>query len=72
MGMQFGFLLGGTVAVETVFDWPGLGLYAAQSALTADYPAIIALTMLFGVIRMVFNLLADLSYFVLDPRIRQK
>lgn len=71
MGMQFGFLLGGTVAVETVFDWPGLGLYAAQSALTADYPAIIALTLLFGVIRMAFNLLTDVSYFVLDPRIRQ-
>lgn len=71
MGMQFGFLLGGTVAVETVFDFPGLGLYAAQSALTADYPAIVALTLLFGVIRMVFNLLTDISYFILDPRIRQ-
>jgi peptide/nickel transport system permease protein len=71
MGMQFGFLLGGTVAVETVFDWPGLGLYAAQSALTADYPAIVALTLLFGVIRMIFNLLSDICYFVLDPRIRQ-
>lgn len=70
MGMQFGFLLGGTVAVETVFDWPGLGLYAAQSALTADYPAIIALTLLYGVIRMVFNLVTDISYFFLDPRIR--
>ncbi len=71
MGMQFGFLLGGTVAVETVFDFPGLGLYAAQSALTADYPAIMGLTLLFGVIRMLFNLLTDISYFVLDPRIRQ-
>lgn len=70
MGMQFGFLLGGTVAVETVFDWPGLGLYAAQSALTADYPAIIALTLLFGLIRVVFNLVTDISYFLLDPRIR--
>jgi ABC-type dipeptide/oligopeptide/nickel transport system permease component len=69
-GMQFGFLLGGTVAVETVFDWPGLGLYAAQSALTADYPSIIALTLLFGLIRMIFNLLTDISYFLLDPRIR--
>lgn len=71
MGMQFGFLLGGTVVVETVFDWPGLGLYAAQSALTLDYPAIIGVTLLYGVIRMGFNLLTDLSYFVLDPRIRQ-
>jgi len=71
MGMQFAFLLGGTVVVEAVFDWPGLGLYAATAALTMDYPAIIGLTLTFGVIRMVFNLLVDLSYFAIDPRIRQ-
>jgi len=71
MAMQFSFLLGGTVVVETVYDWPGLGLYATQSALTFDYPAIIGLTLLFGIVRMGFNLLTDLSYFALDPRIRQ-
>ena len=71
MGMQFAFLLGGTVVVEAVFDWPGLGLYAATAALTMDYPAIIGVTLTFGVIRMVFNLLVDLSYFAIDPRIRQ-
>lgn len=71
MGMQFAFLLGGTVVVEAVFDWPGLGLYAATAALTMDYPAIIGLTLTFGIIRMVFNLLVDLSYFAIDPRIRQ-
>jgi len=72
MGMQFGFLLGGTVVVEAIFDWPGVGLYAAQAALTLDYPAIIGVTLLFGLIRMSFNLLVDLSYFIIDPRIRQE
>lgn len=71
MGMQFAFLLGGTVVVEAVFDWPGLGLYGAAAALTMDYPAIIGLTLTFGIVRMVFNLLVDMSYFVIDPRIRQ-
>jgi len=70
MGMQFGFLLGGTVVVETVFDWPGIGLYAAQSSLTFDYPAIIGVTLLYGSIRIAFNLLTDISYVILDPRIR--
>lgn len=71
MGMQFAFLLGGTVVVEAVFDWPGLGLYAATAALTMDYPAIIGLTLIFGVIRMGFNLVVDVSYFIIDPRIKQ-
>lgn len=71
MGMQFAFLLGGTVVVEAIFDWPGVGLYAAQSALTLDYPAIIGITLLFGIVRMIFNLLVDASYFFIDPRIRQ-
>lgn len=72
MGMQFAFLLGGTVVVEAIFDWPGVGLYAAQSALTLDYPAIIGITLLFGIVRMIFNLLVDVSYFFIDPRIRQE
>ncbi len=71
MGMQFAFLLGGTVVVESIFDWPGVGLYASQSALTMDYPAIIGITILFGIVRMVFNLIVDVSYFFIDPRIRQ-
>lgn len=71
MGMQFAFLLGGTVVVETVFDWPGLGLYASKAALTSDYPAITGVTLLFGVVRMLFNLMVDVSYFFLNPKIRQ-
>jgi len=71
LGIQFGFLLGGAVVVEAIFDWPGVGLYAAQAALSSDYPAIMGVTLLFGIVRMSVNLVSDLSYFLADPRIRE-
>ncbi len=69
IGMTSGHLLGGAVLVETVFDWPGIGLFAAQSILNVDYAPIIAVTMLVAVTYAVMNLVADILYAVLDPRI---
>lgn len=70
IGLRFGWMLGGTVMVETVFNWPGLGLYAVQAAIFADFNAIMGATLLIGLSFGVANLLVDLLYGFLDPRIR--
>lgn len=70
IGLSFGFSLGGSVLVETVFDWPGIGLYAVNAALTADFEPIMGVTIMVGFIFIVLNLVVDLLYGVLDPRIR--
>jgi len=70
LGLTTGYLLGGTVLVETVFDWPGIGLFASQAILNVDYAPIIAVTMLVSFIYAIMNLIADILYAVLDPRIR--
>lgn len=69
IGMAYSYLLGGTVLVETVFDWPGLGLYAVSGIFTLDYPAIVGVTLVFGFFRVIINLMVDFCYFFLDPRI---
>jgi peptide/nickel transport system permease protein len=70
IGFIIGYSLGGSVVIETVFDWPGVGLYAVNSALALDFQPIMGLTLLVGLIFLVVNLLTDLLYGVLDPRIR--
>ncbi|MBW1712249.1 MAG: ABC transporter permease [Deltaproteobacteria bacterium] len=70
LGLTTGYLLGGTVLVETVFDWPGVGLFASQAILNVDYAPIIGVTMLISFVYVVMNLIADILYAVLDPRIR--
>lgn len=70
-GLQAGAMLTGTVITETVFSWPGLGrasIYALQSR---DYPVVLASIALFTLIFLVINLLVDLAYFLLDPRVRR-
>lgn len=69
-GLQFGHLLGGAILTETVFFWPGVGAYAVRAVTTVDFPAIMGAAMLLAVIYVVVNLLVDLSYTVVDPRIR--
>lgn len=71
-GLQFGFLLGGSVVVEQVFSWPGLGSYLIDSILSRDYPVTQALIFLFSIQFLVVNLLVDLSYGILNPQIRFK
>lgn len=69
-GIQFGYLLGGAVVVETVFAWPGLGRYAVGSITSLDIPAILGVTLMISLIFVIMNLLVDLLYVSLDPRIR--
>jgi len=70
IGLSLGWLLGGSVLVETIFDWPGIGLYAVKSALTLDFMPIMGLTVIYGVLFSLINLLVDVLYAVLDPRLR--
>jgi peptide/nickel transport system permease protein len=71
LGMQFGWLLGGTVLVEVVFSWPGIGGYMYTALRTFDYPAITAVTIAITMGFVLVNLLVDLLYPLLDPRIRR-
>lgn len=70
IGLSFGFSLGGSVLVETVFDWPGIGLYAVNAAVNFDFEPIMGVTLLIGFIFVLLNLGVDLLYGVIDPRIR--
>ncbi|MGG5817421.1 ABC transporter permease [Falsiroseomonas sp. HW251] len=70
IGLYVGWLLGGTVLVETVFDWPGIGLYATRSITTQDFAPIVGVTLVVGAIFISVNLMVDLLYGVLNPKVR--
>lgn len=70
LGVQAGRLLSSAVVVEAVFSWPGLGTLGVQSILNRDYPAVQAVLLLFVVIKVGTNLVADLTYSAVDPRVR--
>ena len=70
LGIVFGFLLGGSILVERIYDWPGIGLYAWNAVTTTDYYAIQGYVLLVGVIYVLLSLAVDLLYSVADPRIR--
>jgi peptide/nickel transport system permease protein len=69
-GIQFGYLLGGTLVVEVVFGWPGIGQYAIGSITTVDVPAIMSVTVVISVFFVLANVLVDVLYGCLDPRVR--
>jgi glutathione transport system permease protein len=69
-GLQFGFLLGGSIVVETVFSWPGLGRLLIDSVSFRDYPVIQAEILLFAFEFILINLLVDILYAVMNPQIR--
>jgi glutathione transport system permease protein len=69
-GLQFGFLLGGSIVIETVFTWPGLGRLLVDSVSFRDYPVIQAEIMLFSTEFVLINLLVDLLYAAANPEIR--
>ena len=68
---SFGFVLGGSVIVEAVFSWPGLGQLTYQAIGELDYPIIQGIFLLFSAVVIFFNLLADMLYGYIDPRIRE-
>ena len=70
VAIDAGVLLGGVVVVERVFSWPGLGLLFFDALERSDYPVLLAWMAVATVFVVLFNLLADILYAVLDPRIR--
>lgn len=70
IGVTFGGLLAGAVLTETIFSWPGLGGYATAAAIGLDFPAVMGVTLLAAVIYPIANLIVDLGYAWLDPRIK--
>lgn len=68
-GMALPFLLGGAVLIENVFAWPGMGTLAVEAVSGRDYPVILATAMLSAVLVVIGNLLADITYAVVDPRV---
>ncbi|WP_347557090.1 glutathione ABC transporter permease GsiC [Robbsia sp. KACC 23696] len=72
MGLQFGFLLGGSIVVEAVFNWPGLGRLLVDSVSARDYPVIQTLVLLFSLEFILINLVVDMLYGLINPTIRYK
>ncbi len=70
IGLEFGFLLSGVVVTETVFSWPGVGRLVFNSINQRDIPVVQAAVILFAMLFVVLNLVVDLIYTVLDPRVR--
>jgi peptide/nickel transport system permease protein len=70
LAVNLGFLIGGAVIVERVFNIPGLGSLLLEGTVTRDFPVIQALTLIFGVLVVSINLLSDVLYAVVDPRVR--
>jgi peptide/nickel transport system permease protein len=70
-GVQLAYLLSGVVVVEIVFSWPGLGQLALQAVQARDYPVLQGAILLFAVVFLVINLVVDLLYTAIDPRIRR-
>jgi peptide/nickel transport system permease protein len=69
-GMRFAGLLGGAVIVETIFAWPGVGKFVLDSIFDRDYPVIQGFVVFMGTVFLLINLVVDLSYGLLDPRVR--
>ena len=70
LGVQFGYLLGGSIYIETIFAWPGLGRMIAEAVSGRDFPLVQAIALFSSVVVVVLNILTDVAYGLLDPRIR--
>ena len=68
-GIAYAILLTGAVMTETIFSWPGLGRYTFRSAIALDFPGIMGITLVVAVVYLVINLIVDLSYALIDPRV---
>lgn len=72
VGVQLGYLLGGAVVIESIFNFPGIGLTTLNAVLRRDYPVVQAVTILMAAGFVVINTIIDISYGLLDPRIRRE
>lgn len=70
IGVQFGYMLGGSIYIETIFAWPGMGQLLEQAIGWRDFQLIIAIAVFTSLVVLVINLLTDLAYAIIDPRIR--
>lgn len=70
IGFSYGNLLAGTVLIENIFAWPGIGQYAYRASTSLDFPAIMGVSMVIALIFIITNLIVDVLYFILDPRLR--
>ena len=70
IGLQLGSLLGGAVLTETVFSWPGIGSYTIDAILKSDFPVVQGAVMIMAIVFVLVNLLVDLLYAFIDPRIK--
>lgn len=71
VGNQFGIQVGGALIIETVFGLPGVGKYVADAILARDYPSILGGVLILALLCTIINLIVDLSYMVIDPRLKQ-
>ena len=72
IGLDFGSYLNGAVLTETIFGWDGLGRYALDGIIKRDYPVIMGVVLFGAVVFVTMNMLVDMSYHFLDPRVRIK
>lgn len=70
IGLTYGFMLGGSVIVEFLFDWPGLGGYVVGAITRNDFPAVMGVTLFLSTIYLAINLAVDLLYYLVDPRLK--
>lgn len=70
IGVQFGYMLGGSIYIETIFAWPGIGQLLEQAIGWRDFPLIMAIAIFTSLVVLLLNLLTDVAYAVIDPRIR--
>jgi len=71
LGMSLPSLVSGAFITETIFGWPGMGRLGINSIKALDYPVIMAMTLVTSIMVVIGNLLADISYVLVDPRIRR-
>ncbi len=69
VGLTYGFMLGNSVIVESVFDWPGIGRYVVDAVITNDFPAVMGVTLVLSGSYLMVNFIVDLIYFLVDPRL---
>ncbi len=69
IGLLFGWLLGNAFVVETVFAWPGMARYGINSVIRKDFNAVVGVTLVVGITYVIINLIVDILYRYLDPRI---
>jgi len=69
IGLQVGILLGGAILTETIFSWPGLGKFLIDAIYKRDYPIVQGVILFFSLVFVLVNLLVDLLYITIDPRI---